>query len=354
MCESKILFNFRKHQQFFINSDVPLRVEKEILYNTRDIAVIVIGMWSNHQCKIADAKLQELAPKINVFLKKCRQNGMHIVFGSSSLTKLPKYRPNVKNMKNIPFHALKDCGLSFPQLPFNVGEDGGVVEKNTGFDRAAVDIHPAIEVESTDGMSDNVKEILNYFYHHGKKLCLVVGVHTNMCILDRPYGMKAMARFGFPMAIVRDLTDPMVVPDGIHVKTREDGLNQLIQYIETYFAPSVDSRDIAFVESNKKIIRIDIDDTICKDDPSYSGEDMHIYKRKAPIKDRITTLNTLYDSGNTIIYWTSRGIESGKDWLDFTRSQLESWGVKYSSIICGKSKFDIFVDDKVENSEKYF
>ena len=350
---SSIILNLRKHQQLFVNSEIEM-VQKEKIYKSNEIAVLVIGMWSHHQCKVADQILQELSPKVDTFLKRSRALGMKVIFGSSSLTKLPKYKQLTKNMKNIPFSALKDNGLSFPSLPFNVGADGGVVERNPDFSRTDVDIHPSIDICDADAMSDNCKEILNYLYHHGVKLCLIVGVHTNMCILDRPYGMKNMARFGFPMAIVRDLTDPMVVPDGINVINRADGLDKMIKYIETNFAPSIDSRDVMVVNPGKRIIRVDIDDTICDLGlPVRDGEDNHIYKRKTPIRHRIEHFNKLYDEGHCIIYWTSRGVESEKDWLQYTREQLERWDVKYSGIICGKGKFDAFIDDKAYNIEDY-
>ena len=353
MVDAKVILSLRKHEQFFVNDTVLERIEKEKIYNTNEIAILVIGMWSSHQCLVTDKKLQELSPKVDLFLKKARTNNMKVIFGSSSLTKLPKYKSLRDNMKNIPFANLVDKGLNFPPIPFNDSDDG-INERNPDFKRGDVDMNPLIEISNTDSMTDNSKELLNYLYHHKIKLCLIVGVHTNMCVLDRPYGMKNIARYGFPMAIVRDLADPMIKPDGIIIKDRDVALEKIIHYVEQYFAPSIDSRDIMIINKDTKIIRCDIDDTICKETPVVDGEDNHIYKRKTPIIERINKMNQLYDEGNCIIYWTSRGCDSGKDWEEYTRKQLESWGVKYSGIICTKRRFDIFIDDKVFNSESYF
>ena len=317
------------------------------------MAVLVIGLWSGHHCAEADRILHELCPKVNVFLKKCRNNNMKVIFGSLSLTKLPKYAPLKNNMKNIPYARLIDKGMSFPPLPFD-DSDGGIVSRNLNFSRVGVDIHPSIEIFDTDAMSDNCKEILNYLHYHNIKHLMVLGAHTNMCVLDRAYGIKNLSRYGFPMSIVRDLTDPMVNPDGILVKDRQDASEQIIRFIEQHFCPSVDSKDVIFLAENKKLIRCDIDDTICKNGPSIEGQDNHPYKIKVPITGRIEKMNQLYDEGHSIIYWTSRGSESGKDWTPYTREQLDNWGVKYSAIICGKPLFDIFIDDKVHNSETYF
>ena len=96
------------------------------------------------------------------------------------------------------------------------------------------------------------------------------------------------------------------------------------------------------------IVYVDIDETICK-----SSEDMD-YSKATPMKDRISRINKLYDKGNTVIYWTARGTGSGIDWREVTENQFKEWGVKYSYIRFGKPIYDIFIDDKNINSEKFF
>ena len=104
-----------------------------------------------------------------------------------------------------------------------------------------------------------------------------------------------------------------------------------------------------------KIFVFDIDGTICSN--TY-GE----YEKAEPIKARINTINTLYDSGNTIIFQTARGMGSTgsnsqlaiEKWLDFTISQLNAWGVKYHKLFLGKPAGDIYVDDKGQNDILFF
>jgi hypothetical protein len=36
-----------------------------------------------------------------------------------------------------------------------------------------------------------------------------MGGHTNMCVLDRSFAIKQLVRWGFAVALVRDLTDAM-------------------------------------------------------------------------------------------------------------------------------------------------
>ena len=91
------------------------------------------------------------------------------------------------------------------------------------------------------------------------------------------------------------------------------------------------------------IIYVDIDNTICITDERF-GIDK--YNKSIPIQEKIDYINDLYDKGNTITYWTSRGNASGIDQTDFTENQLKSWGCKYHKLILKKPSYDILIDDK--------
>ena len=92
-------------------------------------------------------------------------------------------------------------------------------------------------------------------------------------------------------------------------------------------------------------IYVDIDGTICN---TFKLDNQWDYNKSIPIQKHINKINELYDNGSTIIYWTARGSNSGKNWYDFTHKQLNSWGCKFHKLICGKEKgsFDLVVDDK--------
>ena len=96
------------------------------------------------------------------------------------------------------------------------------------------------------------------------------------------------------------------------------------------------------------ILYVDIDETICT-----SPEDRD-YSKAVPIPDRISKINDLYDAGNTIVYWTARGVLSGIDWRDVTEKQFKDWSVKYHELHLNKPVYDLFIDDKNINSESFF
>jgi hypothetical protein len=72
-----------------------------------------------------------------------------------------------------------------------------------------------------------------------------------------------------------------------------------------------------------------------------------------PLYDRIKIVNILAKN-NKIVLHTARGMgrthnnveESHKLFYDYTKKQLEGWGVKYDALFLGKPNGDIYVDDK--------
>ena len=94
------------------------------------------------------------------------------------------------------------------------------------------------------------------------------------------------------------------------------------------------------------IIYVDIDETICISPESRD------YSMAKPLFDRIDKINSLYDRGDTIVYWTARGSGTGIDWSSVTKSQLEEWNVKHHELMLGKPVYDLFIDDLSKRIEE--
>jgi hypothetical protein len=103
---------------------------------------------------------------------------------------------------------------------------------------------------------------------------------------------------------------------------------------------------------------VDIDGTICS-----LVDSKHLdYSQAIPYRDRIKTMNNLYDSGNEIVYFTARGMgRSGGNnakayelFYALTKKQLAEWGAKHHELILGKPAADIYIDDKCTNALDFF
>ena len=91
----------------------------------------------------------------------------------------------------------------------------------------------------------------------------------------------------------------------------------------------------------------DIDGTICQN--TYGK-----YELAKPIEERIKFINELYKKGCEIIMFTARGSTTNIDWTNFTKKQLEKWGLKYTKLILGKPYAEIFIDDKGVEADQFF
>ena len=101
---------------------------------------------------------------------------------------------------------------------------------------------------------------------------------------------------------------------------------------------------------------IDIDGTICD---WQAGRD---YTLAEPFPERIKEINKLYDKGNTIKYFTARGMgryagrsdKAIESFYAITESQLDRWGCKYHHLILGKPSGDYNIDDKGVDANEFF
>ena len=94
-------------------------------------------------------------------------------------------------------------------------------------------------------------------------------------------------------------------------------------------------------------IFVDIDETIC------FYKDKREYPLAIPHLDNIKKINTLYDQGHYIKYWTARGSVTGIDWLEITANQLDEWGCQYHELSVGeKPAYDLLICYKTKRIEE--
>lgn len=94
-------------------------------------------------------------------------------------------------------------------------------------------------------------------------------------------------------------------------------------------------------------ICFDIDGVLCS---QVAGD----YATAQPIAEMIALLNRRYDLGDTILLHTSRFMgrahgnaeEAERIGREFTRRQLEEWGVRYHELVMGKPRYDLVIDDR--------
>ncbi len=250
-------------------SDGPSYVihEADAAWDGRQTAVIVCDMWDAHHCLNATRRVEELAPRMDRFLEEARRRGALVIHAPSGCMDAYKNHPARKRAQDAPTAATlpPDIGQWCQQIPSEArgtypidqsdgGEDDDPVEHARWHERlAGMGRNPRspwkaetglLTIRPEDAITDSGVEVWNLLEHRGVRNVLLVGVHTNMCVLGRPFGLRQLARNGKTVALVRDLTDSMYNPARWPYVTHFVGTDRVVEHVEKYVCPTVTSSDL--------------------------------------------------------------------------------------------------------------
>jgi hypothetical protein len=131
-----------------------------------------------------------------------------------------------------------------PPLPVDAA-DGGTDTGEPTWHQAWSRQHPSIHIDQDrDGISDQGREVYSFLRGEGRGRLLIMGVHTNMCVLNRSFAIKQMVRWGLEVALLRDLTDAMYNPARPPYVGHEEGTRLVVEYIEKFWCPTILSEDL--------------------------------------------------------------------------------------------------------------
>ena len=95
-----------------------------------------------------------------------------------------------------------------------------------------------------DYISDQGNEVWNILESKGIHNVILTGVHVNMCVLGRPFGLRQMVRNGKHVVLMRDMTDTMYNPKRWPYVSHFEGTRRVISHIERYVCPTISSNQI--------------------------------------------------------------------------------------------------------------
>ena len=94
---------------------------------------------------------------------------------------------------------------------------------------------------------DAITDSAEAFYlmrQRGIENVLIMGVHVNMCVLGRPFGIRQLVLQGMNVALARDLTDAMYNSRMPPFVDHFAGTELVIEHIERYWCPTITSDQI--------------------------------------------------------------------------------------------------------------
>ncbi len=230
-------------------------------------AVIVCDMWDLHHCRNAVRRASEMAPRMNEFLVKARAAGALVIHAPSSCMAPYENHPARLRAKAAPKAANlpRDIGEWCSKIP---AEENGVypIDQSDGGEDDDPAEHQAwarelearglnprapwtrqmatLEIHDEDAISDSGVEIWNLLEQRGITHVMLLGVHVNMCVSGRPFGLRQMARNGKHVVLVRDLTDAMYNPARWPHVDHYRGTELYIEHVEKFISPTVTSDQI--------------------------------------------------------------------------------------------------------------
>ena len=213
--------------------------------STNEAAIIICDMWDNHWCAGAAKRVVVLAKKMVPVLDAARGHGIVIIHAPSETMDFYKDFAQRKRMLEIPkVDPPPIVNIARPPLPID-DSDGGCDTTPPDTEHTAwKHENSIISIHDGDFISDDGNEVYSLLQQRGIKNLFVMGVHTNMCILNRTFAIRHMTERGIRCILVRDLTDSLYNPkDAPHV-SHEAGTELVIEYIEQNYCPTVLSRDL--------------------------------------------------------------------------------------------------------------
>lgn len=209
------------------------------------VVILICDMWDKHWSRGASERVDAMAPRMNSVLNAARALGVHIIHAPSDTLDFYKAAPARQRMVAVPaVDPPTPLEHVDPPLPVDASDHGSDTGETTTY-KAWSRQHPALEIDQArDVISDKGHEVYSYLRHHDVEQVLIMGVHTNMCVLNRTFAIKQMVRWGVPIALVRDLTDAMYNPARPPYVSHEAGTKLIIEYIEKFWCPTTVSGDM--------------------------------------------------------------------------------------------------------------
>jgi nicotinamidase-related amidase len=228
-------------------------------WDPRKTAIIVCDMWDDHWCKSAARRVAEMAGPLNETLKAARARGAFIIHAPSTTTGFYDGTPQRLRAQQARYVPTPVPLVTSPRwgtawywtdakregvLPIDDSDMGCDCPEKCEIAAPWARQTPAIEIAEADAITDDGQETWNLLAARGIDNVILCGVHLNMCVLGRPFGIRQMTALGKNVALMRDMTDTMYNPERPPGGTHFDGTELMIGHVERYWCPTFESSDI--------------------------------------------------------------------------------------------------------------
>jgi nicotinamidase-related amidase len=226
-----------------------VRLEK-LEWKPEQTAIVVCDMWDKHWCPPSTERVGEMAPRMNEVLKAARKQGVFIIHCPSDTLDFYKDTPQRKLAQQAPVVETKIplerwCRINLTKegpLPIDDSDGGCDCDPQPKSHRAWSRQIAVLEIAEGDAITDSA-DAFYLMKQRGINNVIVMGVHTNMCVLGRPFSIRQLVNQGQNVVLMRDMTDTMYNPAKAPFVSHFTGNDYIVEHIEANWCPTITSVD---------------------------------------------------------------------------------------------------------------
>ena len=235
VCQRMHGLDLKLQQRYSVTGQVKIETEE---IDPAKVGVIAVDIWNFHWCKTATMRVDAIVPRMNKALEAARELGMTVMLCPSDVVDnyvgypqrerifaLPKTTvPKVLDVTCPPVPDAGGCACDRERCAVNYGWDG---------------MHPDLRIGENDMMPDTQEEVYAICKQYGLTHLIYVGFHTQVCLLGKPMGLRAMKSAGLQCVLARDMTDAHPGYDPARKFTPDLNTAQVVEHFEKHLAPTI-------------------------------------------------------------------------------------------------------------------
>lgn len=216
-------------------------------------AVIICDMWDAHHCVSAARRVADLAPRMNTVVADLRAGGALIIHAPADCVGFYADSPARRRALAAPYAP---APVPFAWNTWNWEREERLPSTLTDPGPCSCDTpdpcndgqppHPwtrqiaSIDIAPSDAVSDDGQEVWNLLQLNKVAHVVLMGVHANICVLSRAYGIRQLVYLGMRPILCGDLTDSFHRDPRGH----DWGTQTMLRHVERYWCPVQSSTDL--------------------------------------------------------------------------------------------------------------
>jgi hypothetical protein len=95
-------------------------------------------------------------------------------------------------------------------------------------------------------LHDNAQDMFNLITARNLTKIVFTGVHENLCVMGRSWGIETLTKWNISTYVVRDAVDTMYEPMMAPYVTHAEGTALMTAYVEKFWGKTLESYDLIY------------------------------------------------------------------------------------------------------------